>query len=189
MAGMAVNNTSIPGLLVIDLVVHCDERGWFKENYHEEKMRQLGIPVFKVVQNNVSSNNDRGVTRGIHAEPWEKFISLTRGAVFVALVDLRPGDGFRRVETLTLTHEQAIYLPRGVGNSYQVLEPNTDYTYLVNEHWTPDATYTMVNLFDDELAIDWPIPREQAIVSEKDRKHPPLSRVQPMEVNPCTVTS
>ena len=73
-------------------------------------------------------------------------------------------------------------MPRGVANGYQTLEPNVTYTYLVNEHWSPEAKYTFVNLFDPSLGIKWPIPKDQAIVSDKDAAHPMLKDVKPMEV-------
>ncbi len=180
MGDLAVRETSIAGLYEVDLVVHGDDRGWFKENYQEEKMRSLGLPQFTVVQNNFSYNAQAGVTRGIHTEPWEKFISLANGSVFAAIVDLRAGEGYGRVETFELTPAKAIFVPRGCGNSYQTLEPNVTYTYLVNSHWSREAKYTMVNLFDEDLAIEWPIPRARAIVSEKDVAHPAFVDIEPI---------
>ncbi|MCA9333393.1 dTDP-4-dehydrorhamnose 3,5-epimerase family protein, partial [Candidatus Saccharibacteria bacterium] len=73
---LKVTESPIPGLYVIDLVLHGDNRGWFKENYQKAKMEALGLPAFEVVQNNFSYNEEVGVTRGLHAEPWEKFISV-----------------------------------------------------------------------------------------------------------------
>ena len=81
---LSVAETGIGGLKVVDLAVHGDSRGWFKENWQRAKMTALGIPDLKVVQNNISYNDSRGVTRGIHAEPWDKFISVARGSVFGA---------------------------------------------------------------------------------------------------------
>lgn len=182
MADLKVRETSIPGLFEIDLVVHGDKRGWFKENYQKAKLEALGLPAFEIVQNNISFNEEVGVTRGLHAEPWEKFISVATGKVFGAWVDLRQGDSFGRVLTLEITPDKAVFVPRGVANGYQTLEPNVAYTYLVNAHWSPEAKYTFVNLFDPELAIKWPIAREQAVVSEKDLGHPLLKDVTPMEV-------
>ena len=88
---LSVAETGIEGLKVVDLAVHGDSRGWFKENWQRAKMTALGIPDLRVVQNNISYNDSRGVTRGIHAEPWDKFISVARGSVFGAWVDLREG--------------------------------------------------------------------------------------------------
>src|SRR5665213_3630328 len=98
-----VSETLIPGFYKVDLVVHGDNRGWFKENYQREKMEALGLPHFEIVQNNFSFNAGRGVTRGLHAEPWEKFISIANGTIFGAWVDLRAGDSFGKVLTLELT--------------------------------------------------------------------------------------
>ena len=154
---LAVTETGIGGLKVVDLAVHGDSRGWFKENWQRAKMCALGIPDLRVVQNNISYNDSRGVTRGIHAEPWDKFISVARGSVFGAWVDLREGsETFGKVFTCTLDPSRAIYVPRGVGNSFQALEDGTAYTYLVDAHWSPELkrTYTFVNLADPELAIE-----------------------------------
>ena len=176
-----MHETPIPGLLVIDLVLHGDERGWFKENYQKEKMEALGLPHFDVVQNNFSYNQEKGVTRGMHAEPWEKFISLANGRVYGAWIDLRAGDNFGKVFTTEITPEKAVFVPRGVANGYQTLDTNTTYTYLVNAHWSPEVVYLSVNPFDPALSIDWPISKDQAIVSDKDSQNPLLSNVQPME--------
>ncbi len=180
-ADLAVRETSIPGMFEIDLVVHGDSRGWFKENYQKAKMEALGLPGFEVVQNNFSFNAERGVTRGLHAEPWEKFISVANGRIFGAWVDLRKGGNFGTVFTAEITPDKAYFVPRGVANSYQTLEDNITYTYLVNAHWSPDAQYSAVNMFDPALGITWPIAQDQAIISEKDTKNPLLADVHPME--------
>ncbi len=178
---LTVQATGIPGLLVLTLPVHGDNRGWFKENWQREKMCALGLPDFHPVQNNVSFNQAVGTTRGIHAEPWDKFVSIDSGRIFGAWVDLREGDSFGTVFTTELGPDRAIYIPRGVGNAYQTLEDGTVYTYLVNDHWSPDASYTFVNLADETIAIKWPIPLDQAELSAKDLAHPRLADVEPMK--------
>lgn len=179
---LKVTETVIPGFFEVDLVVNGDNRGWFKENYQAAKMEALGLPHFEVVQNNFSFNNERGVTRGLHAEPWEKFISVANGSVFGVWVDLRQGNSFGKVITLEINPGKAVFVPRGVANGYQTLTENVTYTYLVNEHWSPDAKYSYVNLFDESLGINWPIPQPEAIISDKDTAHPMLKDVTPMEV-------
>ena len=188
---LSVGETGIEGLKVLDLSVHGDSRGWFKENWQRAKMCGLGIPDLRVVQNNISYNENRGVTRGIHAEPWNKFISIARGSVFGAWVDLREGSPtFGRSYTRTLDPSKAIYVPRGVGNSFQALEDGTAYTYLVDAHWSAELkkTYTFVNLADPELAIKWPIPLSEATISEADLAHPMLVDVVPMAPKRTLVT-
>jgi len=176
---LSVETTPIPGFLRIDLTVHGDNRGWFKENWQREKMVALGLPDFGPVQNNISFNDEPGVTRGIHAEPWDKFVSVATGRVFGAWVDLREGPSFGTVYTTEIDPSVAVYVPRGVGNAYQTLEPNTAYTYLVNDHWSPSARYTSLNLADETAAVPWPIPLERAILSDKDRAHPRMAQVTP----------
>lgn len=174
--------TPIKGMYLIDLPVHSDNRGWFKENYQKKKFEELGLPEFNPVQNNFSFNKDAGVTRGLHAEPWEKFVSMANGKVFGAWVDLRPGDDFGKIYTSEITPEVAFYIPRGVANGYQTLEPNITYTYLVNDYWSADKSYQAVNLFDPKLNISWPIASEKSIVSQKDLTNPLLEDINPMEV-------
>ena len=84
--------------------------------------------------------------------------------------------------TAELDPSTAIFVPRGVGNSYQTLEPNTAYTYLVNAHWSADrlGEYSFLNLADETAAIPWPIPLDRAELSEKDRQHPRLGDVMPL---------
>lgn len=188
---LAVTETGIAGLKVVELAVHGDERGWFKENWQRAKMTALGVPDLRVVQNNISYNDSRGVTRGVHAEPWDKFVSVARGSVFGAWVDLREGSAtYGRTFTCTLDPSRAIYVPRGVGNSFQALEDGTAYTYLVDAHWSAElkSTYTFVNLADPALGIDWPIPLSEATVSEADLAHPMLKDVVPMAPRRTLVT-
>ncbi len=179
---LTATQTPIPGVLLFDLPVHGDNRGWFKENWQREKMLALGLPDFTPVQNNISFNEKAGTTRGIHAEPWDKFISVATGKIFGAWVDLREGPSFGAVFTTVMDPSQAIFIPRGVGNAFQTLEDTTAYTYLVNDHWSADAQgqYTFLNLADESAAIDWPIPLAQAELSEKDKNHPRLAQVAPM---------
>ena len=178
--GLQPTETGIPGLVVWDLPVHGDNRGWFKENWQREKMTAAGLPDFGPVQNNISFNDAVGTTRGIHAEPWDKWVSVATGRIFGAWVDLREGPTFGAVFTAELDPSKAIFVPRGVGNSYQTLEPDTAYTYLVNDHWSPDAQYTFLNLADETAAIAWPIPLDQAELSAKDAAHPRLADVTPV---------
>lgn len=173
--------TPIPGVILFDVPVHGDNRGWFKENWQREKMMSLGLPDFGPVQNNISFNDAVGTTRGIHAEPWDKFISTATGSVFGAWVDLREGASFGASFTAELDPSTAIFIPRGVGNAYQTLEENTAYTYLVNDHWRLDqiSEYSFLNLADETVRIPWPIPLDQVELSDRDRSHPRLADVKP----------
>ena len=89
-----------------------------------------------------------------------------------------------------LDPSRAVYVPRGLGNSFQALEDGTAYTYLVDAHWSAElkGAYTFVNLADPELAIEWPIPLGEATVSEADLNHPMLADVVPMAPKRTLVT-
>lgn len=180
MADLSVTTTPIPGLLVVHLPLHTDARGWFKEAWQREKMTTLGLPDFEPVQQNVSFNARRGVTRGFHAEPWDKYITIAAGSVLGAWVDLREGPTFGVAHHLELDASRAVFVPRGVGNAYQTLEEGVAYSYLVTDHWRPDAAYAALALDDPGLAIPWPVPLDDALISEKDRRNPSLDDVTPM---------
>jgi dTDP-4-dehydrorhamnose 3,5-epimerase/reductase len=174
--------TSIDGLVVYDLTVFGDNRGWFKENWQKEKMTAIGLPDFGPVQNNFSFNDKLGVARGIHAEPWDKFVSLGSGRIFGFWVDIREGSAtYGKSYTIEMDPSKAIFVPRGVANGYQTLEDNTVYSYLVNDHWSADAQYSFVSMFDESIGIDWPIPLSECEVSDKDKNHPNLADATPIK--------
>ncbi|WP_310962238.1 bifunctional dTDP-4-dehydrorhamnose 3,5-epimerase family protein/NAD(P)-dependent oxidoreductase [Nocardioides terrisoli] len=178
--GLTLETTSIPGLLVLRVPVHRDNRGWFKENWQRAKMTALGMPDFGPLQNNVSFNAHRGATRGIHTEPWDKLVSVLTGRVFAAWVDMRAGETFGATFHVEIDPSVTVFVPRGVGNSYQALEDGTAYSYLVNDHWRPGISYPALNLADPTAAIPWPIPLAEAEISEKDQHNPLLAEVAPV---------
>lgn len=181
--------TPIEGLVVYDLTIHGDNRGWFKENWQREKMLALGLPDFGPVQNNVSFNDKTGVTRGLHAEPWDKFVSIGTGRVFGAWCDIREGSKtYGKSFTIELDPSKAIFVPRGVANGYQTLEDNTVYMYLVNDHWSPDGQYSFVNVADKTLDIKWPIALDDAELSDKDKAHPLLVDATPITEKKVLIT-
>lgn len=186
---LETHHTPIDGLVVYDLAVHGDSRGWFKENWQREKMLQLGLPDFGPVQNNVSFNDKAGVTRGLHAEPWDKFVSIGAGRIFGAWCDIREGSTtYGKSFSIELDASKAIFVPRGVANGFQTLEDNTVYMYLVNDHWSPYGQYSFVNLADETLAIDWPIALADAELSDKDKAHPRLADTTPIKPKKVLIT-
>ena len=176
---------AIPGMIEFDIPVHGDNRGWFKENFQKEKMLPLGFPesFFKEnkLQNNVSLSR-KGVLRGLHAEPWDKYISVAdNGRVLGSWVDLREGAYFGHVYQTVIDASKGIYVPRGVANGFQVLSETVSYSYLVNDYWALDLKpkYAFVNYADPALGIEWD-DVENAEVSEADKNHPLLKDVVPL---------
>lgn len=184
---LKVTESQIPGLYVIDLPVYGDNRGWFKENFQADKLTAAGLPYFRPVQNNISFNVDVGTIRGFHAEPWEKYVSVATGRVFAAWVDLRLGQSFGQVFSMEIDPSIAVFIPKGVANAFQALETNTAYTYLVSKHWDANAKYSFVNLADESLGVNWPIPLEDSAISDKDRNHPFLKEVEPVQIEKLLV--
>lgn len=177
----------IPGMIEFDIPVHGDNRGWFKENFQKEKMLPLGFPESffseDKLQNNVSLSR-HGVLRGLHAEPWDKYISVAdNGRVLGAWVDLREGTSFGHVYQTIIDASKGIYVPRGVANGFQVLSDTVSYSYLVNDYWALKLKpkYAFVNYADPALGITWD-DVEHAEVSEADKHHPLLKNVQPLNL-------
>lgn len=175
----------IPGMIEFDIPVHGDNRGWFKENFQKEKMIPLGFPkeFFREdkLQNNISLSR-KGVLRGLHAEPWDKYISIAdNGRVLGSWVDLREGESFGHVYQTVIDASKGIYVPRGVANGFQVLSETVSYAYLVNDYWALKLKpkYAFVNYADPELGIVWD-DVDNAEVSEADKNHPFLKDVVPL---------
>lgn len=174
---MRINQTQIPGLYLVRQDPIRTGCGWFREGWHEAKLAQAGMGPFRPVQHNVDHVVARGVTRGFHAEPWDRLVSVLTGRAFGAWVDLRPGASFGRVVTSELDVATSAFVPAGVANAHQVLEQNTTFSYLLAEHWTAEAKQhsSFVNLFDPALSVPWPLRSDEAVVSEVDRGHPLLA--------------
>ena len=152
--------TTIDGLEVHRLTVHEDNRGWFKENWSGQKLTPK--------QHNVSFNARRGATRGMHAEPWDKWVSVATGRVFGAWVDMREGSAtYGEKFTCEIGPDTAVFVPRGVANGFQALEDDTTYIYLVNQRYSPGGAFCSYK------EIDWPL--EPTELSAKDLEHPMLA--------------
>lgn len=165
----------IAGLEVHELAVHRDNRGWFKENWAGQKL----VPV----QQNVSFNARRGATRGMHAEPWDKWVSVASGRVFGAWVDMRESsETFGETFSCEIGPETAVFVPRGVANGFQALEDGTTYIYLVNERYQPGAQYAYCSYRE----IEWPL--EPTELSQADLTHPMLVDATPVPQRKILVT-
>ncbi len=179
MTDLLVEHTPIPGLMVVHLDVRTDARGWFAETWQREKMTALGLPDFGPVQANFALSEQRGTIRGMHAEPWDKLVTLATGRAHAAWLDLRPGPSYGTAHAAEIEPGTAVFIPRGVANGYQTQCDDTTYTYLVNAHWRADATYVAVDVRDPDLDIDWPLPIDESLMSERDRTAPRLAEVSP----------
>lgn len=174
-----VNKTSIDGLLVLEMPIHKDDRGFFREIFHINEIEEkLGIP-FRGVQMNHAFSKPQ-VLRGIHAENWNKIICPVNGEVFVAIVDVRPDSPtFGQVQTYTINDENriALFVSKGLANSYCVTgNEAVNYIYLVDAYY--DGMDTRAIAWDDpDLHINWPV--KNPIISDRDKNNPKLRELFP----------
>ncbi len=174
-----IKKTSIPGLLILERPIYKDERGFFREIFHNDELEKVSGIKFKGLQMN-HSHSAPGVLRGIHAERWNKIVYPLNGQVFVAIVDIRPDSpNFGKVETFNINDNNRIglFIPNGLANSVCVTgKEAVDYIYLVDEYW--DGSDTRAIAWDDpDLNINWPI--EKPILSERDKNNPKLRDLFP----------
>jgi len=175
---MEVKTTPIQGLLVIEPQVFRDARGYFVETYNEERYRAAGVDA-AFVQDNQSCSS-YGVVRGLHFQrpPYTqaKLVSCAVGRVLDVAVDLRkdsPTFGqWYAVELDAESHRQ-FYIPRGFAHGFSVLSEVAVFTYKCDNLYHPEADGGLL-LSDPDLAIDWQVPEDKRIMSEKDKKHPLL---------------
>ena len=175
---MNVIKTPIEGLLVIEPQVFHDARGYFCETYNEQRYREAGITA-QFVQDNQSCSS-YGVVRGLHFQrpPYTqaKLVSCTVGKVLDVAVDLRHGSPtygkWFAVELSSDNHRQ-FFIPRGFAHGFSVLSETAAFTYKCDNLYHPEADGGLL-LSDPELNIDWQVPAEKRILSEKDQKHPLL---------------
>lgn len=175
---MDVKTTPINGLLVIEPKVFRDARGYFVETYNEERYRAAGVDA-TFVQDNQSCSS-YGVVRGLHFQrpPYTqaKLVSCAVGRVLDVAVDLRKGSPtfgqWYAVELDAESHRQ-FYIPRGFAHGFSVLSEVAVFTYKCDNLYHPEADGGLL-LSDPDLAIDWQVPENKRILSEKDQKHPLL---------------
>lgn len=171
--------TALPGVIVIEPVVHGDERGFFVETYRESALADLGI-TDHFVQNN-HSRSSRGVIRGLHAQggahPQAKLIRCARGAIRDVVVDIRLGSPtFGQWEAWELDDARGLqlYCPTGFAHGFQVLSDVADVVYRCSDYYAPDDERSIA--YDDPaIGVQWAdIP---ATVSERDQQAPSLDQV------------
>ena len=177
---MIFAETAIPGAFTIDLQRREDERGFFARAWDVDEFASHGLST-RLVQANVSFNRAAATLRGLHFQrpPHEeaKLIRCTRGAIFDAIVDLRPDSPtFKDWLGVELTEEngRALYVPEGCAHGYQTLVPRTETFYLVSEFYSPESEGG-VRWDDPAFGIEWP-PAEKRLLSPKDASWPDFDR-------------
>ncbi|MBQ5775016.1 MAG: dTDP-4-dehydrorhamnose 3,5-epimerase [Paludibacteraceae bacterium] len=173
---MQVIKTPLEGVLVIEPKVFKDSRGFFVETYNEERYMQAGITA-RFVQDNMSAST-YGVVRGLHFQrpPYTqaKLVSCIEGEVLDVAVDLRkdsPTYGQWYSVLLSAENHRQFFIPRGFAHGFSVLSPTAIFAYKCDNLYHPEADGGLM-LNDPTLNIDWQVPEDQMILSDKDKNHP-----------------
>lgn len=176
---MTIYPTRLAGVLIIEPTVFGDERGLFKETYHQQRYQEQAGISLPFVQDNFS-RSEKGVLRGLHFQrtrPQGKLVSVSRGAVYDVAVDIQPDSStfgqYVGVELSESNHKQ-LWIPPGYAHGFCVLSDLADFNYKCTDFYFPQDEGGLA--WDcPEVAIDWPIQNPR--LSEKDKHYPVLSQL------------
>jgi dTDP-4-dehydrorhamnose 3,5-epimerase len=178
---MKFTETPLAGAFVIDADVFHDSRGFFARTFCQREFEAHGLDT-GVGQGNFAFNHARGTLRGMHFQyppaSETKLVRCVRGAILDVIVDLRPESStFLEHVSVELTgaNFRSLYIPKRFAHGYQVLDADTEVTYLLGGFYTPSAEGGLP--FDDErIGIAWPLPIGE--MSDRDRRWRPFAQIE-----------
>ena len=177
---MKFSPSKLPGVWIVDLEKHDDERGFFARSWCQREFEQHGLNP-RLVQCSVSFNLKKGTLRGMHRQiaPHEeaKLVRCTRGVIYDVAVDLRPASPTYKQWTaveLSAENGRMLYVPEGCGHGFQTLVDNTEVFYQISEFYHPESARG-VRWDDPQLTILWPVTNK--IVSPHDQDLPGLNQL------------
>ena len=184
---MEIIATSISGVYIIEPKVFKDSRGYFFESFSQRefdaKVSSLLGQEIRFVQDNESMSS-YGVMRGLHFQrpPFtqSKLVRCVRGSVLDVAVDIRKGSptyGQHVAVELTEDNHRQFFIPKGFAHGFAVLSETAVFQYKCDEFYHPEADWG-ISILDESLRIDWRIPADKAILSDKDLKHPRLAEFE-----------
>ena len=176
---MNIIKTTIPGLLIIEPRIFKDARGYFFESFSQREFDEL-IGPRTFVQDN-ESRSVHGVVRGLHFQkpPYTqtKVVRCVRGRILDVVVDIRKGSPtFGKSFSAVLSEENhlQLYIPKGFAHGFSVLSDFAVFQYKCDEFYHPEAD-SGIQVLDPALGIDWLIPEDEMILSDKDKTRPCLT--------------
>lgn len=176
---MEVVKTSIDGVVILEPRVFEDARGYFFESFSQREFDEK-VGTIRFVQDN-ESKSSYGVIRGLHFQrpPFtqSKLVRCVKGAVLDVAVDIRQGSptyGQHVAVELTEDNHRQFFIPKGFAHGFSVLSETAVFQYKCDEFYHPEADGG-ISIMDESLNIDWRIPTDKAILSDKDTKHPFLN--------------
>lgn len=176
---MKAIKTKIEGLIILEPTVHGDNRGYFMEAFSDKVFRTLVGDVDFVQEN--ESKSKYGVVRGLHfqEEPFAqaKLVRAVSGVIWDIAVDIRKGSPtFGKYVAIELSEDnkRQLFIPRGFAHGFSVLSEEAIFQYKCDNYYNPESEDAIL-WNDAELDIDWRIPEQDVIVSDKDKKNNPFS--------------
>jgi dTDP-4-dehydrorhamnose reductase/dTDP-4-dehydrorhamnose 3,5-epimerase len=169
--------TKIKDVLIIELEIFGDNRGWFTEFYNLKKMNELGVNA-SFIQDNHSMSSQKNTLRGLHFQnnpkAQSKLIRCTRGSVLDIAVDLRKSSStYKKWVSVELSAEnkRMLFIPKGFAHGFLTLTSDVEFQYKVDEYYSPECDRS-IRFDDPEIKVDWNI--KNPILSEKDKNAPLL---------------
>ena len=179
---MEVIKTKIPGVVIIEPRLFPDARGYFFESFSKREFEEK-VGKIEFVQDN-ESKSSYGVLRGLHFQkpPYaqSKLVRVVKGAVLDVAVDIRKGSptyGQHVAVELTEDNHLQFFIPQGFAHGFAVLTDEVIFQYKCDNFYAP-ASEGAIAWDDPDLGIDWRVPAEKVILSEKDRRHPRLKEIE-----------
>lgn len=184
---MEVLKTALDGVLILEPRVFNDPRGYFFESFSQREFDEKLAPILghsiRFVQDNESMSS-YGVMRGLHFQrpPFtqSKLVRCVAGSTLDVAVDIRKGSttyGQHVAIELTADNHRQLFIPKGFAHGFAVLSQTAVFQYKCDESYHPEADGG-ISILDESLGIDWRIPADKAILSEKDIKHPRLAEFE-----------
>ena len=175
---MNVIDTEIEGVKIIEPNIFKDSRGYFFESFSQREFDEKVAPIVFLQDN--ESKSSYGVMRGLHFHkpPYtqSKLVRCVKGSVLDVAVDLREGSstyGKHVAVELTEDNHRQLFIPKGFAHGFAVLSDTAVFQYKCDDFYHPEVDGG-INILDESLGIDWRIPTDKAILSDKDTKHPLL---------------
>ena len=190
---MEIIKTGIEGLLILEPRIFKDARGYFFESFSQREFEEKVGPVHFVQDN--ESMSTYGVMRGLHFQhpPYtqSKLVRCVSGAVLDVAVDIRQGSptyGQHVAVELTAENHRQFFIPKGFAHGFAVLSPTAVFQYKCDEFYYPEAD-AGISILDESLGIDWRIPKDKAILSDKDTRHGMLADFHSPFTYPVTINT
>jgi dTDP-4-dehydrorhamnose 3,5-epimerase len=190
---MEIIKTGIEGLLILEPRIFQDARGYFFESFSQREFEEKVGPVHFVQDN--ESMSTYGVMRGLHFQrpPYTqtKLVRCVSGRVLDVAVDIRQGSptyGQHVAVELTAENHRQFFIPKGFAHGFAVLSETAVFQYKCDEFYHPEAD-AGISILDESLGIDWRIPTDKAILSDKDTRHGMLADFQSPFTYPVTINT